>query len=210
MYACFFIDRLLVPHLFWEKNITTRRKELGWGSNNKCQLEKEKQSWVGAREVVKVYCSLIDGSRLPLLRKIGTCGNLLVHLCIAEKGRNRDPDSQKGENQGRSKAGVSCYLHLRGKLKSPGKEFSTAAQIEGSRTFLSAIIQRSDTSAITSQTSSHCLSQFLTEPPQLHTSKKLIRMLIQGQLLSTLLSQVMCFFWFTYPYQSLFFICLCH
>lgn len=130
---------------------------------------------------------------------------ICLFICALQKRGGKGTQTPKrGGNQGRSKAGVSCYLHLRGKLKSHGKEFSTAAEIEGSHTFLSAVIRRSDTSAITSQTSSHCLSQFLTELPQLHTSKKLIQMLIHEQLLSTLLSRVIFFFWFNYACQSLF------
>lgn len=112
---------------------------------------------------------------------------------LRRKGRKREPDPLKGKNQGRSKAGVSCYLYLRGKLRALGKSFPQQHKSKEAILFYQPLIQRLDTSAITSQTSSHYLSQFLTESPQLRTSRKLIQMLINGQLLPILLSQVICF-----------------
>lgn len=56
----------------------------------------------------------------------------------------------------------------------PQERVPTAAQIIGSHTFQPALTQRSDTSAITSQTSSLCLSQSLTECLQLQIRKKLM------------------------------------
>ena len=82
--------------------------------------------------------------------------------CLSICALQRREEGSQGKIQQRSKAGVSCYLCLRGGLRAPGG-VPTAAQIIGSHTFQPTLIQRSDTSAITSQTSSLCLSQSLTE-----------------------------------------------
>lgn len=85
-----FIARFLVPHLFWEKKYYYSKEEKS--HVEKAIIDVNCKGWgdrIGGREAIKVYHSLRDGSRLPLVRKTGTCENLLVHLCIAEKGGKR-------------------------------------------------------------------------------------------------------------------------
>lgn len=115
-----FLDRLLMPHLFWEKSISRK----SWVEEAIITV-----SWMGeknrirGKEAAKVHALLIDGSRLPLLRKMGTCGKFARPLpCCRDEGGRCGPGLPTGENQ-RREAGVSCYLCLRGKLRALGGSF---------------------------------------------------------------------------------------
>lgn len=152
--------------------------------------EKKKKKNGRGREATKVHHSLIDASRLPFLRKIRTCGKSACPFEHCRKGRSQTPYREKVRGEVKQMFPAICASE---ECSEPEREFPTAAQIGGRHTLLPALMQKSGMSAITSQTSSLCLPQSLTESTQLQTRKKLMQMYHIDSFCSIFFSQIICF-----------------
>ena len=121
----------------------------------------------------------------------GHVENLLVYLCPAEKG-----GWSQGKIQQRSKAGVSCYLCLRGELRAPGA--SSHSSTNHRKPYFSTSLN-SEVRHIC-----HHLPDFLTlslsvsDRVSLASNKEKANVdILYRQFFSILLSQVVCFWRFS-------------
>lgn len=85
-----FMDRLLMPSLFWEKKYYQYKEGKKAGFEEaiiEVNQKRIKRNRVSGKEAIKVYHLLIYGSRLPLSRKIGTCGKPACLFVPCREGR---------------------------------------------------------------------------------------------------------------------------
>lgn len=157
IYTCLsaFMDRLLMPSLFWEKRYYQYKEGKSWVEEAIIEANQKriKKNRVSGKEAIKVYHLLIYGSRLPLSRKIRTCGKSACLFVPCREGRK----GLRGRFNREVKQ-VFPATWASEESSEPQEAVPIEAQIIGSHTFQPALVQRSDTSAITSQTSSVSLS----------------------------------------------------
>lgn len=87
----------------------------GLGSNNRYQLEAGAGDRMGAGSHQGLLLTN-TWFQTSSLKKGWDMWKIYLSICALQKRGEGDPYSLKGKNQERSKAGVSCYLCLRGKL----------------------------------------------------------------------------------------------
>ena len=115
--------------------------------------------------------------------------------CLSIRALQRREEGSQGKIQQRSKAGVSCYLGLRGELRAPGG--SSHSGTNHRKPHFSTSLNSEVRHICHHLPDFLCLSQSLTECLQLQIRKKLMWIYHIESFFSILLSQVVCLWRFS-------------